>query len=1230
MTTLIPLKPSIAGLFETGSSKRARRNPPSFTFAQSDSPQDRVKKVIERLEAQVKKIIGSQGKFRDWLRTQARFHNYSFGNTILIQIQHPNATLVAGFNDWKRQGRNVKSGEKGIAILAPIRVKRRKVELTDSQIDDLRTQLESDGLSGEDLTQAIQTQVDKNTKSIVVRVGFRVVYVYDVSQTEGKPLPAGAANTSLPALTGDDLKPLLNRLTQYAKSKRGLRVSTSEDKRVRIGVFGYWAEEQNLLWYDPKSEINEATSTVIHELAHERMHRKAEFDYRLHRGEAETQAEAVAHAVAWHYGYDTGAQSFPYIATWAKDSKLLRASLDQIAKHIDAMIGDIGKIEGLGPQIEMKPAQETGESQESAKLGTPTSSKGEAQANQAAEFVARAKAMLTANNFKTKDGGEPSNWTYRSKNVLVTIKLSADPPRLHLARFTDARGGTSPHEIGIPEEWGSTKGSKGIKSWGVFSTISAPGSTAPLVAFSTRTLPDLLKRLRKEYNRGPASKPKPAGPAPTGFDDIKTLVDEQDARPDIPESQGGRKETEKQFAARAKVWMMGQLASVGFEIPRKNRPTEQQFDIWATPEKKTPGFTGFPNRGRVITLEPEFGTRMIPKIGIYAQDTTATFAGRGVVPERTRADARGTALIGSIWIDNITLGMPEEFWRLSYTVQGGMLIPNSVRGQEVSQIKEFRTLKAALAQLERDLRRKEFQQISFDQVAIERSGGKSTGITSISARGNHRTYVVPLVDKNDKKYPDEILEFETVGGNITKGVLSSSKDTQDPIPLMKFKAERHSPRGSLDSRAGTTLLTSQAFGPKRLRKLLTVDEFHGIGRELLVANLISGLNSWRQVAQTSMQAEQKVSSAKGAVEFELPVASLYNRFNSVRLIAATDESRPTLHGIHFSSTGRGTLDMVTADGFMLAVNSDAINPIGKGSAFTALLLHKSKHTKDSVNEWMKKHRSKKSQDGMARVRITPDAMFSALQRAQFGRGSAVVDRITITTGAEKEFVIEGIEGTYPQYTKLIPSDPPDFEITGVKISDLETVAKGLKFVNDKEHGSGIIRLVSDGQGLSFGGRVEKGFGGKVESKAYHIPIIPKTFTFTGEDGSAKYFQLALNLTFLNKLVKSIKTSNPKSKVEPTVDILGTTPSSPLLIRIGKNFITYVIMPMFVNWEKTGLGSVSEIIKEAQKNRLERNPKKRATNPSLSCPSCGATITGNPGPGKYHCSGCRKRLKVVGG
>jgi antirestriction protein ArdC len=242
-----------------------------------------------------------------YLKAMARFHTYSFGNIMLIARQKPTATRVAGIRTWNSLGRFVKRGEKGILILAPM-VGRKK------PTDEIATEVESDNSADE---RKPQQQL----------YGFRAVYVFDVSQTEGKELPI------LTDVEGD-VTGYRERLIEYVESQN-IKLRYSEKISPAKGLSS-GGRITLLTGMQPAEEF----STLVHEMAHEMLHR-SERRTLTTKQVRETEAEAVAFVVCQSIGLETGSASADYIQLWNGDAKLLAESLEVVQRTAAVILGAI-------------------------------------------------------------------------------------------------------------------------------------------------------------------------------------------------------------------------------------------------------------------------------------------------------------------------------------------------------------------------------------------------------------------------------------------------------------------------------------------------------------------------------------------------------------------------------------------------------------------------------------------------------------------------------------------------------------------------------------------------------------------------------------------------------------------------------------------------------------------------------------------------------------------------
>ena len=291
------------------------------------SPSERLKALTDQLEQGVSDIFQS-GQYAAYLTAMSKFHHYSFGNTMLIFMQCPNATNVAGYHDWRRNfGRQVKRGERGITILAPCPYRRKE-------------EVEEDASDGSPATSVQWVQ----------RMGFRTVTVFDVSQTEGKPLPE-----LVKKLTGD--------VAQYESMVAALRSISPYPISMESfpgGAYGCCNFVERRILVQPDMSQIQTIKTMIHEVSHAKLHappeKTEELPQHKQRFVREMEAESVAYVVCQHFGIDTADYSFGYVAGWShgKDLSQLKASLELIRNTAAELIDGIDPPKELPPPTQKK------------------------------------------------------------------------------------------------------------------------------------------------------------------------------------------------------------------------------------------------------------------------------------------------------------------------------------------------------------------------------------------------------------------------------------------------------------------------------------------------------------------------------------------------------------------------------------------------------------------------------------------------------------------------------------------------------------------------------------------------------------------------------------------------------------------------------------------------------------------------------------------------------------
>ena len=292
----------------------------------SEKPAEKLKEITDRLEQGITELFDSE-RYKEYLRVMSKFHNYSFNNTLLIAMQKPDASLIAGFSAWKNNfGRNVMKGQKGIKILAPSPFKiKKEMEKIDPQ-----TQKAIIGKDGKPVTEE---------KEITIPA-FKVVSVFDVSQTEGREIPDIAVNM----LTGD----VEHYKEVFAALEKTSPVPVGFEK-IEGGAHGYYHLEDKRIALDEGMSELQTLKTLIHEIAHAKLHDidlnapLEDLENRPDRRTREVQAESIAYTVCQHYGLDTSDYSFGYVAGWSagRDLAELKSSLETIRSTAAEIINSI-------------------------------------------------------------------------------------------------------------------------------------------------------------------------------------------------------------------------------------------------------------------------------------------------------------------------------------------------------------------------------------------------------------------------------------------------------------------------------------------------------------------------------------------------------------------------------------------------------------------------------------------------------------------------------------------------------------------------------------------------------------------------------------------------------------------------------------------------------------------------------------------------------------------------
>ena len=288
-----------------------------------EAAESKLDTIMKSLEEGVEKVFTSE-QYQMYLQTMAKFHNYSFNNTLLIAMQRPDATLLAGYQTWQKKfHRHVKRGEKGIKIIAPVPVKeKRQVEKIDEETQEIVI-----GIDGQPETETVERILPR----------FRVTTVFDVSQTEGEPLPTLEVNE----LVGD-----VFIYEDFMKGLEEISPVPFQFQEIGSGAKGYYSNAEKLVAIQTGMSQAQTMKTAVHETAHAIFHDRdvmEENGITKDRMTKEVEAESVAYVVCNHFGLDTSDYSFNYVAGWSSDKEMpeLRSSMDTIRLTSSQLIADI-------------------------------------------------------------------------------------------------------------------------------------------------------------------------------------------------------------------------------------------------------------------------------------------------------------------------------------------------------------------------------------------------------------------------------------------------------------------------------------------------------------------------------------------------------------------------------------------------------------------------------------------------------------------------------------------------------------------------------------------------------------------------------------------------------------------------------------------------------------------------------------------------------------------------
>ena len=289
--------------------------------AAAEARKAEMEEMTTKLENGVKNIFEGDN-YKDYLKFCAKLPRYSVNNQILIMMQKPDATMCQSFSGWKEMNRHVIKGEKGIRILAPspytMEREQEKMDASGKPVLDK---------NGEPVTETVEVTVN----------AFKPVSTFDVSQTEGDPLPSLGVNELTASVDGYE--------TLLAAIKEVVPVPISFEE-ISTGAKGYYQVEEDRIVVQAGMSEAQTVKTILHEASHQALHSKEAMDKSgepKSKNQKETEAESVAFVVCQHYGIDTSDYSFGYVASWSEGKEVpeLKASLDTIRKTASDLITKI-------------------------------------------------------------------------------------------------------------------------------------------------------------------------------------------------------------------------------------------------------------------------------------------------------------------------------------------------------------------------------------------------------------------------------------------------------------------------------------------------------------------------------------------------------------------------------------------------------------------------------------------------------------------------------------------------------------------------------------------------------------------------------------------------------------------------------------------------------------------------------------------------------------------------
>lgn len=309
------------------SDKRSDKRSNNRSGRPSGEPDSRVEEALRKLEGGVSELVDGEA-FRRYLSVAARFHRYSANNCLLILIQRPHATRVAGYNTWRTMGRHVRKGEKGIKILAPI--SRKVSEDRRAGEDDKASEARKASQNGRPGEPGGVSKPEESSKADKAEgravVGFKTATVFDVSQTEGEDLPEAPRPEDLDPIEGQRIAEKVHEgLLAFCESEGVAVVMESR----RPGSYGSYRPRERRIVLNNALPATEKATTLAHELAHHLLHDPSDKTPKAIR---EIEAEGVAFVTCAAFGLDTSRFTFAYLANHAQKKETVRAALQTIQR----------------------------------------------------------------------------------------------------------------------------------------------------------------------------------------------------------------------------------------------------------------------------------------------------------------------------------------------------------------------------------------------------------------------------------------------------------------------------------------------------------------------------------------------------------------------------------------------------------------------------------------------------------------------------------------------------------------------------------------------------------------------------------------------------------------------------------------------------------------------------------------------------------------------------------